>query len=502
MNLLLDRWIPARRPDGKVEKIAPWQITEGFQAVDSTKAQWNAGLTEFLVSLFQTLFIPDDAKAWRDLWNEPPQSAYLKREMEKAAPCFELFGKQPFMQDPTIREEAYRKEMQKLLVDGVSENQEKYHADLFVKSRQISVLCFPCAAAAVWDLQSHAPQGGRGNYTSLRGGKSSTTLVLADTLWHTVWANVIEQSSFDMKGRQDPKTFLPWLHLKNADVSPEDEHPLHVYWGMPRRLLLDKTEGPTVCDTCGDEVSQAVRSFFTYMGGFHYDQTQWKHPCSPYVRTKDAALCVRAARGDLAGYKHWLGLLVDTPGGNGIPAFVIKRWLERNLNKEFRIWAYGWATDQAAVTGWCEGKMPLVSMPEIVRKQYEKLIITLVTLSQRAEECLSDSLRGVLDSAEAGSRSVEPALAAFWAATEPSFLEAVRKNADNPSKAAFDTAADAWVPLVQDAALDLYERHLPKNIDPMWVARYAHKLRRRLSSRDPITLKTRLYGDWRLTDDA
>lgn len=503
MNLALDKWLPVRRKDGSVGLVAPWEISDPqIVAIDSTRSSWSAALTEFLVSLYQTIFLPEDARNWREFWNDPPSPEYLKRELTKVSSCFDLFGKHPFLQDPSVQDDKYLKPAQKLLVDGVSDNQEKKNADLFVKSGAISTFCFPCAAAAIWDLQSHSPQGSAGYYVSLRGGGPASTLILADTLWKTVWANVVEQSSFDIKGRPDPATFLPWMKPENRKVTRSELHPLHVYWGMPRRILLKKTLGAATCDTCAAAVDESIQGFYTYRGGFRYLEAEWKHPCSPYVRTKEQAWVVRSTEGDLTGYRHWMGLLIDTPGGDGLPAFTVKRWLERSVPNEpyLRIWAYGYQTDQAAVNLWCEGKMPFLTLQNGHRKEYEKFVITLVTLSQRAVECLSDSLRGAIKSADAPSMEVNEPINAFWKATEPAFIKALRKAADQPTQEVFDAAADEWIGFVQKNAIALYESHLPRYLDPMWTARYAHKLRRRLSGRDPITLKTRKYGDWRLTD--
>lgn len=511
LNLATEPWIPVVRKDGTHELIAPWQITEQANpivSVDSTKAPWNAALTEFLISLLQTVLLPEDARAWRDLWGDPPTPEYLKREMEKVASLFALVSDRPFMQDPTLldvlsNKEKYWKPVQKLPVDGVSEEQEKKHSDLFAKSGAVSVLCLPCSAAALWDLQAHSPQGSAGYYTSLRGGHPSTTLICTETLWHTVWANVLEQACFGMKGRPDPETFLPWLKPMQRKVDPKNENSLHVLWGMPRRVLLKIDSEEADCDTCGRHVSASVRGFYSYRGGFQYAQQEWSHPCSPYISREDLGFVARAADGDLVGYRNWVGLLVDTPSGDGIPALVVRRWLERDVPKEpyLRIWAYGYKTDQASVSLWCEGKMPLLALENGHRKEYERFVITLVTLSERGAECLSASLRGAFKASGAGKISTWPAQSELWRSTEPAFIESLRAAAAAPSKETFDRIALQWAERIQRSALDLYEKHLPGNrISPMWVARYAHRLRRRLSSRDPVTLKTYRFGDWRLTD--
>ncbi len=509
LNLALDPWIPVLLKDGARKLIAPWQITDpmlGPIQVDTTRVQWNGACTEFLVSFMQTLLFPDDAHAWRESWDSPPSVGRLFTECQKISPLFDLAGKHPFMQDPSVGADdpdRFRKPVQKLLVDGVSDNQEKHSADLFVKSGTVAALCPPCAAAALWDLQAHAPQGSAGYFTSLRGGGPITTLIRCNTLWKTVAANILEQSAFGMRGRPDPASFLPWMKPEQKDVKPADESPLHVLWGMPRRVMLEFS-GPGPCDTCGAQAEEMVRSFLTYRGGFHYAETDWTHPLSPYVRTKEDSSVVRSTSSDLAGYRHWMGLLVDTPAGDGLPAMVVRRWVERDVpqESELHVWAFGYQTDQAAVKRWCEGRMPVITLSNGHRKIYEAFVRTLVALSQRGAERLADCLQGAWKSSDHHAAfNVSRAQHRLWESTERSFLEEIRAGAADPSKENLSKRADGWIRIIQQTALRIYEIAVPSaRVRPEWLARYAHKLRRLLSSRNPVTMKTRAYGDWRITD--
>lgn len=511
MNLLFDPWIPVHWKDGSVGRIAPWQLTEPTNpaiAVAAFHAPLNGALTEFLVALFQTAFLPDHTGAWRKFWNEPPSADYLGREFSKFEDLFDLQGTHPFMQDRSLSSdpEKYRKPIQQLFVDRISDEQEKNHSDLFTKSGTVTKLCAACAAAALWDTQAHAGKGGRGYHTSLRGGGPHSNLILCDTLWKTVWGNVVEQDRLGLKGRPDPKAFLPWVRTVSSDevhkVNPDEESPLHVFWGMPRRILLE-WDGSGRCDRCGQEAAELCGSFLAAPKGFQYKETDWRHPLSPYKTTKEGDWVVRNTESDLVGYRHWVGLLVDTPSGDGVPALSVRRWLERDVPKEphLRIWGYGYQTHEASILGWCEGKMPIIRLENGHRQEFDHLIVTLVTLSQRGEEKLTEAIGGALKSSGSEDKGARGAAAGeLWRQTEPLFLEEIRKAADLPSEKLFEEIKDAWVGTIQRTALRCYERHLPASrCQPEWVARYAHKLRRQLSGRDPVTLKTRKFGDWRLT---
>lgn len=503
MNLALSPWLPVRRSDGTRDLIAPWQIGVNPEnpvlTIDAMRAPWNAALTEFLIALFQTALFPEDVREWRRYAETPPDPEELRKALSGISSFFDLDGPHPFMQDPTLkadgRDDDYRKPIQKFLVDGVSEQQEKNRSDLFEKSGDISTLCAPCAAAALWDMQAHAPQGSAGYYTSLRGGGPSSTIVLGNTLWETVWANLLEQACFDMKGRPDPKTFLPWMGSGNRKVKAAEECALHVYWGMPRRVLLEKSD-PAPCDTCGDQEG-IYRSFLSYRGGLHYAETEWRHPLSPYIRSKDEAWLVRATESDIAGYRHYMGILVDTPQGDGIPAFVIRRAVERGL--DLRVWGYGYQCDQAAVVSWCEGIMPVLTGSG--RKEAAALARTLVALTQRGVERLGGALHGVWDVSEAGGSEKAKALAPhLWSQTAPAFRKQLRRASEGVSHEAI---LDEWMGYIQRSALALFRKALPRTrVDAMWAARYEHKLAGQLSGRNPMTLKTRKFGDWKIEESV
>ncbi len=496
INLITDKWIPVRHKSGNRKLISPLDVFDPVDpvlSVDATRTPWNAALTEFLIALYQTALFPEDAAEWRRL--EKPSQDELRKALLGVTSSFDLEGNHPFMQDRSLlldgRDEDYRKPIQKFLVDGVSEQQEKNNSDLFERSGTISSLCAPCAAAAIYDMQAHAPQGSAGYYTSLRGGGPSSTIVIAETLWETIWANLLEQSCFGMKGRPDPAKWLPWMAPEPGPVKPSEVCPLHVYWGMPRRVVLERSETSSVCDLCGG-VDGVYKSFFSYRGGNRYMETDWRHPLSPYIRSKEGGWLVRATEPDLAGYRHYMGLLVDTPAGDGVPAMVVRRAVERGLN--LRVWGYGYQCDQAMVVRWCEGVMPV----ETGSASRGLIARTLVALTQRGVERLSDAIRGVWDESNAGGvgKAAEKAMA-LWSDTAQDFQGAL--SSGKPE----EEVLDQWMTLIRRAALSIYRDALPRSrVDAMWAARFEHKLMGQLSSRNPMTLKTRKFGDWRIEESV
>ena len=70
MNLIEDPWIPARRRSGVAGRIAPWELTEGFDTdpwveVAAPRPDFDGALVQFLIGLLQTCLAPADPHTWR-----------------------------------------------------------------------------------------------------------------------------------------------------------------------------------------------------------------------------------------------------------------------------------------------------------------------------------------------------------------------------------------------------------------------------------------------------
>lgn len=264
MNLIESRWIPVRRESGE-SHIAPWQITDPDDPVlelSAPRPDFNGALLQFLIGLLQTACPPEDGDQWVDWLEQPPQPETLKGKFLPFSYAFETDGEGPrFMQDHTLLEESDIKtvDISNLLIDA-----NETH---FNKPGSINCLCPKCAALALFTLQTNSPEGGRGHFTSLRGGGPLTTIVriqtsadsINQTLWEALWTNVLENSDFDsLNVTVVPKTMeaqFPWLSpsrlikaVIKSDTYPQDIATTQIYWAMPRRIYLGYNEEETSCD--------------------------------------------------------------------------------------------------------------------------------------------------------------------------------------------------------------------------------------------------------------
>ncbi len=454
LNLLNDRWIPARRASGEFETIAPWQLTEGLDAdpvvsLDAPRLDFNASLLQFLIGLLQTLSPPEDEDAWDDWRDSPPNPEQLKEHWSPFASYFKLAGESArFMQDFELRE-GEPKPISALLIDAPGAKSERDNTDHFVKRGCVTGLSPACAAMALLTLQTNAPAGGQGNRTSLRGGGPLTTLVMpmrtngrALSLWELLWWNVLPKPTFllDWDGPDTPEAMFPWAGpIRTSDpksgyvYAPVNTHPAHVYWATPRRVRLDFDQtGSGVCSLSGEQSESLVCRYITKNYGANY--VGWRHPLSPYYYDKDRQLLpVHAQPGGMT-YRHWLGLVANQQDGGKEAARVVREFGNRAsyTNDEARLWAFGYDMDNMKPRCWYESNMPLPAIPEGVALEY------FISLSKRliaAAELCAGYLRTAIRQAWFGpADKVDTAKLAyldsvFWQDTEATFYDLMQKTA-------------------------------------------------------------------------
>ena len=254
------------------DTIRPDQIAEpDVLRPDWPRPDLNLACYELLVGLVYLAHPPkgSDDRAY------PPDAAILREAMTPLAPAFNLLGAGPrFLQD---REplEGKGNPPDMLFIDSAGDSTAKKNADLMVRRGRYGALSLPLAAMALYTLQAFAPEGGRGNLTSMRGGGPMVTLVkpAAEGLWPLIWANVPRGEPL---GPKDLNA-LPWMRATETPkpvTVPESESPSmpdpEVFFGQPRRLRLVAQD---------DAVTLVIQK----PRGTNY--SGWRHPLTPYYRT-------------------------------------------------------------------------------------------------------------------------------------------------------------------------------------------------------------------------
>src|SRR5690625_567290 len=289
LNLISDRWIPILARDGGRRMIAPWEIADpSLDHLDWPRADLNIACLELLIGLVFLVDPPEDLEDWFE--HQEPDPERLRERLAEFQPAFNLLGDGPrFMQDLERIESAINPP-DMLFIDSAGGQTVRNNADLMVWRDRYPALSPAMAAMALYTLQAHAPSGGAGNRTSMRGGGPMVTLVQpSDGLWALVWANV-------PYGRPATPDDLPWMRKtrtseKAQQVLPEQSHPGEAFFGMPRRLRLVEEDGLII--------GVMQRPYGTNYAG-------WDHPLTPYYRPKltDDWL-PRRPRAGLFGYRNW-----------------------------------------------------------------------------------------------------------------------------------------------------------------------------------------------------
>jgi len=424
MNLINDKWIPIRRLGGEQERVAPWQITDQHEgnrivALDAPRPDFNGALMQFLIGLLQVAAPPEqvDDSDWAEWLEQVPSPELLRERLVRYESAFNLEGDGPrFMQDFERLEVEKLKSVAALLIDTPGGNTLKNNADHFVKRGGVPSVCPSCVAMALFTLQTNAPEGGRGNLTSLRGGGPLTTLVVLDpkgdgleeSLWRDLWLNVLNKSSYSqLSGNSElnaEKDIFPWLATTRVsgnggvDTYALDVNPLQMYWGMPRRIRLDwdnVVQGE--CSLCGEMSEQLIQYYAAKPSGVNYSGV-WQHPLSPHrVDSRTGEVSPLHPQPGGFSYRHWL---VWASGNEQNLAALAVRAFSGDLfgtrkvpGSQLRLSVFGYEMDSMKARCWYESTVPLYTVPAEYREVFSCRVAALVSSSEEFVKILSECLR-------------------------------------------------------------------------------------------------------------
>ncbi|MFZ1479723.1 MAG: type I-E CRISPR-associated protein Cse1/CasA [Paracoccaceae bacterium] len=363
----------------------------------------------------------------------PPDPDRLKERLAPFAPAFDLLGDGPrFLQDMEAFEgkEKDPNPADMLFIDSAGGQTLRNNADLSVKRARYPVLSLGMAAMALFTLQAHAPSGGKGNRTSMRGGGPMVTLVdPGQGLWSLIWANV-------PGGAPATPDVLPWMRAtrgsaQGQEVFPQDAHPAEALFGMPRRLRL----------VGGDEGIRGVvqRPYGT-------DYAGWEHPLTPHYRQKPGAeLLPRHPRAGWFGYRNWLGVSVRRGSEDDTVrrARMVDLWGQRS-----RDWAEilvaGWAMDNMKPRDFVFSRAPVLNLPGDVAAQLEGMV--------EAADKISAVLRGALAPVLAEGEAREAAREVFFMQTQAAF----EARAGKLTAVNFMNEARGWLEDMRAVALRIF----------------------------------------------
>lgn len=431
LNLISDPWIPVIDRQGQRRIIAPWQIADpSLQRPDWPRADLNIACLELLIGLVFLADPPANVEDWED--RQAPDPERLRHRLAPFAPAFSLTGEGPlFLQDlePLVGE-ANPADM--LFIDSSGGNTARNNADLMVRRGRYPVLDLPLAAMALFTFQAHAPSGGAGNRTSMRGGGPLVTLVdPGEGLWSLIWANVPDGAAQTVK-------VLPWMRATRVSDTGAETHPppghaisVEAFFGMPRRLRLLEGEGGVV--------GVIQRPYGTNYG-------LWEHPLTPYYRQKlGTELLPVHPRAGRFGYRHWLGILANTRDGDSKQrAQVLRAWHGRRGGGSVVV--AGWAMDNMKPRDFTHSVQPFVAL----EGEAELMLAGMIEAAEQAGLALRAALEPLLGDSQAREAQRE----AFYADTEAAFHQRLQELLKGASPSG---VAVGWLASLQRVVMDRFQ---------------------------------------------
>ncbi len=515
MNLLQEAWMPVRFRDGRRDWITPAQLSNSeIVAFDADRADFNGALAQFAIGLLQTTMSAKNVLQWKRLLEVPPDESTLQSWFAPHVAAFELDGEGArFMQDFDLRAgDADPVGVSGLLIESPGENTVKNNSDHFVKRDHVRCLCGHCAGLALFTLQTNAPSGGAGNRTGLRGGGPLTTLLLANSatgravpLWRTLWLNVLDQAALRQIGGDgdldESFHIFPWMagidriQKAGGETAPAQVHPLHVYWGMPRRIRLDfdaVTAGP--CDICGRASERRVQQYAARPQGLNY-KGAWKHPLSPYYQSKEGLLPMHPQPGGF-GYRHWLGWVLGMTNEKrrveqaAVVSAFFSSQVESRLGIPLRLWAFGYDMDNMKARCWYESAMPLYDLSECDAAAQRRIRET-VTDWVGGAELAGSYLRGAVKDAwfsHDARGDFSHVDASFWSRTETDFYRLLQELIHAACSSAETLAvalSERWLVLLQQQVMALFNTEwvgtgMIERQNPARIAKAHEQLRKSL----------------------
>lgn len=487
MNLLFDPWIPVRCRSGTQRDIAPVQLTDPLDppiALVSVRPDFDGALAQFLIGLLQSTLPPEHPQDWRPLLDRPPTESQFAEAWAEHRSAFELLPATgaAFMQDldAAALAEAELRPIQTLLIEAPGANAIENNADLFNKRDRIEALSPECAAMALLTLQINAPSGGQGHRTSLRGGGPLTTLIWPrqdaqgnqTTLWQQLWFNVRSGEPLWPEEREQGWPWLAATRISRDEVKVRGGPDALHFFACPRRIRLHaEPANGRRCSLTGRTSETVVTGWRTLNYGVNYPSEDFRHPLSPYYRTKPDSPQWLPLHPREGGFSYRDFQQVATGSGLYELAPVVsaaaneppRREALRELGAQAALWAFGYDMDNMKARAWHEAQFPVFAQVEPERRpQLADQANRWTLAASSARELLAKALREAWSPQAGGNTAAVDAQ--FWNDTEAGFYRGLEAGADHDGRtdagqAALRALDGHWLQQLRHAVLDLFAQH-------------------------------------------
>ncbi len=239
---------------------------------------------------------------------------------------------------------------------------------------------------------------------------------------------------------------------------------------MPRRIRLDfsveDTPGP--CDLTGTMDTVRVTSWRQRPRGPNYTTWGRVHPLTPHYAAKAGGeyLPVHPQPGGI-GYRHWLGLVLQSPDGLRLPGEAIATWRRDRMRDvgrdQGRLIAAGYDMDNMKARSFVESEMPLPGAADPTGQlRLDELATRLVRAADLVANLLRGAVRAALFSPGATVKPDAELLSSvrenLWEQTEAPFFDTLERAA---RRGVTEDEPGSWRDLLRHTALALFDEAAP-----------------------------------------
>ena len=486
MNLIMDSWLPVKRKNGEEDTIALFEITSDYQSnpvidVLSPRPDLKSALYQLIIGVLQVTTSPSNSDAWKNSYITPLAPEVLKERFSDYEKCFIIDNPEgpAFMQDYDWKElqTGSEVEISGLFIDAPGANTNKENKDHFIKRGLITHLDPYWAAVTLYALQAFAPAGGQGHRVGLRGGGPLTILVLpnanqaSSTLWEKLWLNIFDQDSFQFipgnHNNSNLSDIFPWMAKtrtsnKNEITTPDDCHPLQMYFGMPRRIRLNFEKSSGSCSLTNQTSENLLSTYKTLARGINYDGP-WLHPFDAYtVNPKKPDEPPLSLKGQPSGltYRLWPTFNLDSKE-IVLPKTCedleeVDEKLEVTCN-EIILWVSGYDMDNAKARCWYDAIMPHFIIAPDIKKQvtdYTKsMLATTIENTKNTKAAVKSAWFKSPKDAKGDMSFIDREL---WQNTEGKFYQCIEKLINKTQT--LGAILSEWELYMKDQALHTFDK--------------------------------------------
>lgn len=495
-NALFDKWLPVIQVDGSTVWASPVEVWAG--AVDGVdldfpRDDFRVYARLLLSALTQALLAPANAAELRTRLEEPLAREELEARLAALKSDFDLFGPTPFLQvlPPPVPPEKGAAPF----VFGAP--------DLYQPAVPTAALSLPIALITLFIEQTYAGGAGRGYGAGPGGQPGVFTLIEPGSIRKSAWANTLtRENAARFYAADGPR---PWSNEKRPARARTNVGLVEGLFFQPRAIYLTFA-GEGVCSFTGRIGPLVKLSPFLPKSELSKKPSNsedlWIHPCAPMAKNSQGLGAIRLK----AEQPAWTGLaqLLDPISRETAkkrakerhplegPARVLQQWKSLSHKMRWmRLLILDFDRDKANIRRrFFEGFQLTDDFLE--NQDTIEALRALVDDAQQVERTLLSALAEARADRATGGLAQEDARTAYWAASEPRFLDwldstgSAMARSDASSDLEIHAARERMLSELRSLAKEIFDRHVstsefdPRKQERVAVAR--RRLRKKLSS--------------------